>query len=144
MPKISARLTIPDQELHISFVRSGGPGGQNVNKVATSVHLQFDFRRSASLSAEEKDLLDGYPDGRIGRDGVITIRASRYRSQERNRQDAFNRLADLIRAALAPRVPRRPTRPTAASLKKRLEVKKRQGDLKRGRLKKKWSADEGE
>lgn len=133
MLKVSATLTIPEAEIRISFVRSGGPGGQNVNKVATAVLLQFDFRHSPTLNEESKALLDQYPDSRIGRDGVITIRASRYRSQEMNRQDAMSRLAALIGAALRRRVPRRPTRPTTASLKKRLEGKKRRGSIKKGR-----------
>jgi len=133
MLKTSARLTIPEHELHLSFVRSGGPGGQNVNKVATAVQLRFDFRNSPSLSEGDKALLEGHPDSRIGKDGWITIRASRFRSQEMNRQDALNRLSDLIGTALKPRTPRRATRPTTASLKKRLESKRRRGFLKKER-----------
>lgn len=135
MPKIFATLTIPDDEVRITFVRSGGPGGQHVNKVATTALLQFDYLSSPSLPEESKELLREYPDSRIGKDGTITIRAGRYRSQERNRQDAFNRLAALVAAALKPRPPRRPTRPTAASLKKRLAVKRRRSDLKKQRRK---------
>ncbi|MBN1142182.1 MAG: aminoacyl-tRNA hydrolase [Deltaproteobacteria bacterium] len=133
MLKLSARLAIPDHELRLSYVRSGGPGGQNVNKVASAVLLQFNFRASPSLPEECKSLLENYPDSRIGKDGVITIRASRYRSQELNRQDALNRLATLIGAALKPKTPRRPTKPTRTSLQKRLEAKKRRGQIKRER-----------
>jgi ribosome-associated protein len=129
--KITNSLSIPEKELSFHNIRSSGPGGQNVNKVATGVHLQFDFRRSPTLPRHCKESLEGFPDSRIGKNGVITIKAYRHRTRELNRNDALNRLAQLIRLAAVPRKTRRPTRPTAASRKLRLDMKKKRGETKK-------------
>lgn len=135
MLKISESLLIPKNELKFHYVCSGGPGGQNVNKVATGVHLQFDFRKSTALPQSYKNGLEALSDARISKDGVITIKANRFRTQEMNRNDAMNRLAHLLRSAVISRKSRRPTRPTNASRKRKLEMKKRRGLIKNQRKK---------
>ena len=130
MIRINDRISIAESEIAESFIRSSGPGGQNVNKLATAVQLRFDVRRSPSLSGEVRSRLERLAGRRLTRDGVLVITAQRYRTQERNRDDALARLIDLIRAAAVPPVPRRPTRPTAGSRLRRLEGKKRRGGIK--------------
>jgi ribosome-associated protein len=130
---VSRHIHIPEGELDERFVRSSGPGGQNVNKVATAVQLRFDVLRSPSLPEEVRDRLLRQAAARITDDGILIIEARRYRSQERNRQDARDRLIKLlVRAALPPK-PRKPTRPTRASNLKRLESKRKRGEIKRSR-----------
>lgn len=124
---------IPENELSITFIRSTGPGGQNVNKVATAAQLHFDVRNSPSLTAEVKQRLVRLAGKRMTSDDVLVIEARRYREQERNRQDAIDRLNRLIEKALTPPEKRVPTRPTAGSVTARLEDKKRRGDKKRKR-----------
>jgi ribosome-associated protein len=131
--KINDHISIPARELRFNYFSSSGPGGQNVNKVATGVHLRFAFLHSDSLSESCKARLGNLADSRIGKDGVITIKAQRHRTREMNRTDAVNRLANLIRAAAAPRKKRRPTRPTAASRNQRLESKRKRGHIKQKR-----------
>jgi ribosome-associated protein len=131
MIRINARIAIDEREIGESFVRASGPGGQNVNKLSTAVQLRFDVRGSPSLPGDVKTRLERLAGTRLTRDGVLVIIAQRHRTQARNRQDALDRLVDLIRRAATPPVPRRPTKPTAASRERRIESKKRRAGLKR-------------
>lgn len=131
MIDITPQIALDESEIQVDFVRSSGPGGQNVNKVATAVQLRFDAANSASLPDDVCQRLLRLAGKRVTDDGIIIIDARRYRSQERNRQDAIDRLVTLIRrAAQEPRV-RRKTRPSAASKQRRLETKRRQSVKKR-------------
>ena len=120
-------------ELDWGFVRASGPGGQNVNKVATAVQLRFDAKHSPSLPEDVRERLVRLAGKRVTGDGILIIDARRYRSQEQNRQDAIERLVGLIRKALVRPKTRRPTRPTFASRQRRLEEKRRRSELKRTR-----------
>jgi ribosome-associated protein len=135
MLKITPIISIPDTELEISAIRAQGSGGQNVNKVSTAIHLRFDIRAS-SLPPAVKQRLLSYRDYRISRDGNVVIKAQRYRSQEKNREDALNRLVELIKHAMHTPKKRKPTRPTQSSKKKRLDSKTRRGHQKalRGKI----------
>ena len=126
---ISSHIAIPDSEIDIHAMRSQGAGGQNVNKVSSAIHLQFDIAAS-SLPPFYKEELLKLKDSRISEDGVITIKAQQYRSQERNREDALARLSELIRSVAIPRKKRRATKPTKSSQNRRIESKKKQGRLK--------------
>jgi len=130
MIRINDKLAIGEDEIAETFIRSSGPGGQNVNKLATAVQLRFDVRHSPSLAAEVRARLERLAGRRLTRDGVLVITAQRHRTQERNRDDALARLVELIRAAAVRPTPRRPTRPTAGSKLRRLEGKKRRGGIK--------------
>jgi len=129
MLHVSSHLTLPDSEIDIHAVRSQGAGGQNVNKVSTAIHLRFDIR-SSSLPPFYKEELLKLRDHRISEDGVITIKAQQHRTQERNREDALERLCMLIQSVAIPRKKRRPTKPTKSSQKRRLEGKTKRGQLK--------------
>ncbi len=133
MLRITHRIQIPDAELQEHFIRASGPGGQNVNKVASAVELRFDARNSPSLPEAVRVRLERLAGRRATKQGVIVIRAERFRTQERNRADARERLARLIRrACIAPKA-RIKTRPTRASVERRLRAKARRGTLKRTR-----------
>lgn len=126
-------LPVPEDELEYRFILASGPGGQNVNKVATAVQLRFDAARSASLSEPVRARLRELSGNRMTKDGVLVITAKRYRTQERNREDARQRLAELLRRAARPPKPRRKTRPPKAARERRLQAKRAQSQKKRMR-----------
>ncbi|MDQ7859938.1 MAG: alternative ribosome rescue aminoacyl-tRNA hydrolase ArfB [Armatimonadota bacterium] len=127
---VAPGLGIDERELHETFVRASGPGGQNVNKVATAVQLRFDVERARSLPAAVRARLRRIAGNRISAAGILVIDARRFRTREQNRQDARQRLRALLeRAAVAP-APRRPTRPTAAARQRRLDAKRRRAGVK--------------
>lgn len=133
MVDVTGTLSIPEEELEERFIQASGPGGQHVNKVATAVQLRFDVARSPSLPEPVRQRLVQLARRRINRDGELVIEAQRYRSQDRNRQDARDRLVRLIREAMKQPKRRKRTRPTLASRRHRLESKRRRGELKRAR-----------
>ncbi|MFD2182094.1 alternative ribosome rescue aminoacyl-tRNA hydrolase ArfB [Rhodoplanes azumiensis] len=130
MIRVTDHIEIDEAELEESFVRAGGPGGQNVNKVATAVQLRFDVRGSRSLPNDVAIRLMRIAGSRLTNDGVVVITAQRFRTQERNREDARERLFEMIRAAAVRPTPRVKTRPTLASKKRRVEAKKRRSTVK--------------
>lgn len=133
MPLYIEDIVIPDVDLAVQFTRSGGPGGQNVNKVSSAVQLRFDLRGTSALPARVKQRLRTLAGQRLTDDGALLIVARTHRSQEQNRRDAEQRLVALIRAALPEAKPRIATRPTLASRRRRLETKQRRGLTKRTR-----------
>jgi ribosome-associated protein len=135
MLKISNNVSLPIDEVEISAIRAQGSGGQNVNKVSSAVHLRFDVGAS-SLPDFYKQRLLALSDQRLTRDGVIVIKAQRYRTQEKNRDDGLARLVDLIKSVTAVQKSRKPTKPTKSSQKRRVDGKVRRGQIKslRGRV----------
>lgn len=134
MLRITRNIVIDENDVEISFIRASGPGGQNVNKLSTAAQLRYDTRRLA-LDPDVAARLARLAGQRLTRDGVIVIHAQRFRTQERNRADATDRLIELLRQAAIRPTPRRATKPTLGSKQRRLESKKRRGDVKarRGR-----------
>lgn len=133
MLRITPSIAIPDEELEERFVRSSGPGGQNVNKVATAVELRFDALNSPALPEALRTRLLARRDSRITADGVIIIQAQRFRSQDRNREDARERLLNLILAVLKPPKPRIATKPSRGAQERRLTSKRERAGVKRQR-----------
>ncbi|ALK10898.1 alternative ribosome rescue aminoacyl-tRNA hydrolase ArfB [Blastochloris viridis] len=131
MIRVTASLELDPREIEESFVRAAGPGGQNVNKVATAVELRFDALRSPSLPAPVITRLLKLAGRRATKDGVVVLTAQRFRTQDANRTDALERLLDLIRRATVEPKRRRPTRPSAGAVKRRLETKAKSGTTKR-------------
>jgi ribosome-associated protein len=128
---INRSISIDEGEIQQDFVRSSGPGGQNVNKVATAVQLRFDVRNSPSLPDDVRQRLIRLGGRQVTDEGILIINARQYRSQDRNRQDAMQRLIDLVRRAADKPKPRHKTKPTLASKARRLESKRRHGEIKR-------------
>ncbi|MDR3471284.1 MAG: alternative ribosome rescue aminoacyl-tRNA hydrolase ArfB [Devosia sp.] len=133
---ITGSIGLDPAELEISFIRSSGPGGQNVNKVSTAAQLRFDLRHSPSLPEAMKARAAAAAGSRLTQDGEIVITAARFRTQALNRDDAIGRLVELLRQAALPPKPRRPTRPTLGSKTRRLDAKSQRGGLKRLRSQK--------
>jgi ribosome-associated protein len=137
---VTAGVEIPDSDVALSFVRSSGPGGQNVNKVASAVQLRFDLQRSSALAPEVKARLRALSGRRLTSEGAILIIARNHRTQESNRREAEARLTDLIKRALIPPKPRKATKPTRAARERRLEQKTQRRRTKRLRGKPGWDA----
>jgi ribosome-associated protein len=131
MIEVTPEISIDEGELQLEFVRASGPGGQNVNKVSSSVQLRFDVRNSPSLPGAVRERLARLAGSRLTTEGVLVLEAKQFRTQEQNRQDAIERLVSLVRRAAEKPKPRRPTRPTLESRRRRLESKRRRGELKR-------------
>ena len=133
MIRITPEIVVDENEIEEDFVRAGGSGGQNVNKVSTAVQLRFDVAHSPSLPEDVRGRLIRLAGKRVTDEGVLVIQARRFRTQRRNREDAMDRLITWIRKAAEKKAPRRKTRPSAATKRKRLEDKRRHGELKRRR-----------
>jgi ribosome-associated protein len=133
MIRISRGIVIDEREIEFDFIRSSGPGGQNVNKVSTAVRLRFGVRGAGTLPSDVRDRLIRLAGKRVGDDGFLTILARRCRTQESNRREAIERLVELLERACEKPKPRRATKPTAGSRERRLDAKRRRGEIKEGR-----------
>ncbi len=131
MLQLADGIAIPDEDLSFATSRSGGPGGQNVNKLETRVTVRLDLDGTAALSPEQKERVRERLATRVTRGGVLQVTSQRHRSQSANREAALERLAELLRQALAPETPRKPTRATRAARRRRLDAKRRRGERKR-------------
>ena len=140
MIRITPRISIDEREIRQHFIRASGPGGQNINKVATAVQIHFDVARSPSLPADVRERLVRLAGARVTKQGVLVLDARRFRTQERNRQDAIDRLVALVRAAAVKPKTRRKTKPTLAAKRRRLEAKRRRSTSKQ--LRRPVSGDE--
>ena len=132
MLRIARDIVLDENDLDISFVRASGPGGQNVNKLSTAAQLRYDIAR-AQLADDVRERFERIAGQRLTKDGIVVIHAQRFRTQERNRADAIDRLLELLREASIRPKPRRATRPTLGSKMRRLDGKKRRGDIKANR-----------
>ena len=133
MIRVNKNIVLDESEIQEEFVRASGPGGQNVNRVATAVQLRFDILNSTSLAEDVRRRLLRLGGSRVNRDGILIIDARRFRTQERNRKDALERLIGLVKKAAEKPKPRYKTKPTSASKRKRLEAKRRRGRIKQQR-----------
>ena len=133
MIEITQSLSIDPRDLEESFILASGPGGQNVNKVATGVQLRFDLRNAHSVPSDIRERAERLAGKRLTKEGAIIITATRFRSQERNRQDALERLVDLLRQAAHRPATRRPTRPSLSAKRRRVDTKSKRGALKKTR-----------
>jgi ribosome-associated protein len=138
MVAITPSITLREDEIQLDFIRASGPGGQNVNKVASAVQLRFDVRRSPSLPDGVRERLEKLAGSRLTQEGVLMIEAKRYRTQEQNRLDAIKRLVTLIQKAVEEPKPRQKTRPSRAAKQARVEEKKKRGEVKKTRRQSPW------